>query len=92
MNGWLLLIVPLHLAIGTTIGLLYFHAIWRSVRQLAGVAPMRATVIAMALRFAILAAALVAISLEGAAPLLAAGAGVMIGRFIVLRSVRRAVA
>jgi hypothetical protein len=86
--GWALLVSVSHLAAGTGFGLLYFHAMWRSVRFLAGGTALKAAVIAMAARFAILSGVLVLTSLEGAVPLLATALGVMAGRFLVIRGVR----
>lgn len=88
--GWNFLVAPVHLVIGAGLGVLYFGAIWHSANMLAGRARPIALVVAMAARFAVLAAVLTLAGLEGAAPLLATAFGVMAGRFLVLRRVRGA--
>jgi hypothetical protein len=81
------MIALIHLPVGVALGVLYFHTMWRSVDMLAGAAPLKTTFVAMALRFALLAAVLSLIGQEGALPLLLTAAGIMAGRFLVMRRV-----
>ncbi len=82
---WLL---AAHLVGGVGVGWFYFRAMWWSVGRLAGGTPTRAALVAIVVRFALLAAVLTLVSREGAAPLLAMAAGIIAGRFVVLRQVR----
>ena len=81
------MIALIHLPLGVALGVLYFHPLWRSLRLLAGATPLKTVFVAMALRFALLAAALAPIGQEGALPLLTTAAGIMAGRFLVMRRV-----
>lgn len=79
------LLIGTHLAAGIGLGLCYFRALWWSVRRRAGGAPALAAIMA---RVAMLVAILALVSREGALPLLATAAGVLAGRFVVMRQVR----
>lgn len=78
-------LVALHLVLGMLLGALYFGAVWWSVRRFGAGTPALAAIV---VRFALLAGALGLVSLEGPVPLLATAAGVLGGRFFVLRHVR----
>ncbi len=84
---WTALFAVAHVALGVMLGLVYFHSLWWNVRLLASGTPSR-TAAGMAGRLALLACVLALISVEGAAALLATGAGLLVGRTIVLHSVR----
>jgi hypothetical protein len=88
--GWTAFLVASHLALGTALGVLYFQTMWRGVRLLAGRRPLKAVIVAMLARFAILGGILALTALEGATPLLATALGIMAGRFLVMRRVRGA--
>jgi hypothetical protein len=81
------MIALIHLPLGVALGMLYFHTIWRGVGSLGGATPLKTVFIAMALRFALLAAVLAAIVQEGALPLLMTAAGIMAGRVLAMRRV-----
>ena len=81
------MIAVLHLPLGVALGILYFNSLWRSVGMMTSATTLKASFIAIALRFALLGAVLLPISLEGALPLLLTAAGVMAGRFLVMRRV-----
>ncbi len=88
-SAWTALLAVAHFALGVTLGLVYFRTVWWSARRLAANTPSW-TVAGMAGRLALLASALALISVEGAAALLATGAGLLAGRAIVLHSVQAA--
>jgi hypothetical protein len=79
-----------YLAIGLGLGLAYFSLMWRSVRAFTGGASGGFSVVAMIMRFALLAGVLFLTSRAGAWPLLATAVGVVAGRQLVLRRVGRA--
>ena len=76
-------------AAGALLGALHFGSLWWAVSLYGSGAPLKA-IAAQLLRFAILGAALFAIAMEGALPLIAAGLGLLAARAIVVRRVRRA--
>ena len=84
------LILVLHLAGGAAIGALYFGSLWWNARLFEQAGRTRTLLASMAVRFALLGAVLVAVSLEGAMPLLATALGVLLARAVVLRRVRMA--
>lgn len=84
--------LAIHLAAGFLLGLLYFRSLWWNTRLFV-LGGRAATIIALGLgRFTLLGAVLIFASLEGAVPLLALAAGVLIARPIVMRRVREATA
>jgi F1F0 ATPase subunit 2 len=82
--------VVLHGAIGVGLGLFYFGRVWRDSRRIAGAERLSRILASMAVRFVVLGGLLTLASLEGAAPLLAAALGVLVGRTVVLRQIRAA--
>lgn len=81
----------LYFAAGIGLGLLYFRGLWWNARLFSSGASAT-TVIALGVaRFALLAGFLALASREGAAPLLAIALGLLVGRALVMRNVRRAV-
>jgi len=82
-------LLALYLAAGVAVGTIFFRALRWSARMLVegGAA---STALALALgRFLLMGALLTLAAREGAAPLLAASAGVLVGRFLVLRATER---
>ena len=71
-------------------GIAYFSGLWWNAWLFAQGARTGTTILLMAGRFALLGGLLTLASLQGAAPLLAMALGVMIGRFVVMRTVRTA--
>ncbi len=69
-------------------GALYFYAVWRSARALAGGAGLVRTVLFVLARFILLGALLVFASRRGAGPLLAVAAGVLAARFVMTRRLK----
>lgn len=81
----------LALGAGFGAGLLYFGAIWRSAQALVGGrAGLVSTLLGSLLRLALLGALLLGAVRGGALPLLAAAAGLLLARQVVLRRVRGA--
>ena len=81
--------VGLHLLLGLVLGLGFFSGLRLSLSwALAGRPLLTAT--ASLVRFMVLAGALYLVSREGAAPLLATAAGVVLARPLVLRGFREA--
>ncbi len=70
-------------------GFSVFHSMWRSVQALAERRPLRAVLFVMIVRFALLAEILALAAMTGAAALLSTALGVIAGRVLVLRRVRR---
>ena len=83
LPGALLLVVP-----GLVLGFGYFRSLRFNADLFVRRAPLWQSLGLQLLRLALVTAAMAAISLLGTAPLLAAFAGLMVGRHIVLRSVR----
>ena len=81
------LILALHLGSGAAIGALYFGSLWRNARLFEQAGRLRTLLASIAARFALLGGVLVAVSLEGAMPLLATALGVLLARAAVLRRV-----
>jgi F1F0 ATPase subunit 2 len=77
--------LTLHLALGLGLGVLYFRGLLWNVRRLTEGRRVTATIALAVGRFALLGAALVLVSLEGTAPLLATALGILIARSAVMR-------
>jgi len=77
-------LLVLHLAIGIGVGVLHFRAIRESARQLVEAGNVRRVAALTVGRLAVTGAVLIIAALEGALPLVAAAAGLMIGRQAVL--------
>lgn len=84
----IVLILALHLASGAAIGALYFGSLWWNTRLFERAGRLRTLLASMAARFTLLGGVLVAVSLEGAMPLLATTLGVLLARAAVLRRMR----
>jgi F1F0 ATPase subunit 2 len=69
-------------------GALYFGSLWWNALMFEQAGRLRTLLATMAARFALLGGALIAVSLEGAMPLLATALGVLLARAAVLRRVR----
>jgi len=82
--------VALHLAVGAAIGCLYFGSLWWNSQMFEQTGRVRTLLAGMAARFVLLGGVLTAASFEGAFPLLATAAGVLVARSVVLRRVRTA--
>ncbi len=89
--AWTALLAFAHFAIGVMLGFVYFRSLWWNARLLAAGVPTL-TAAWMAGRLTLLACVLALMSLEGATALLTTGLGVLAGRAIILRQVRKAVA
>jgi F1F0 ATPase subunit 2 len=99
MTTWLLRAVSAHaswplllpgLLLGFLAGFAYFHALWRNARALvSGRHKMPATVAMAFGRFILLAGLLFLAAKAGAMVLLLTAAGVLAGRFVVMRRGRR---
>jgi F1F0 ATPase subunit 2 len=88
--SWVLLpVLAAHLLGGIGLGVLYFRGLRWNTRQFVDGARIAAVVALMFGRFALLAAVLWAVSLEGAMPLLAAALGLFIARGLAIRGARR---
>ena len=74
-----------YLAIGISLGALYFGGVWWSAYLFVRSGRISTTIALLAGRFALLGGALTLVSLEGALPLLMTALGVLIGRFVVVR-------
>ena len=86
-----LLVVALHLLGGAALGALYFGSLWWNARLFERAGRLRTLLGSMAMRIVLLGGVLAAVSLEGAAPLLATAFGVLLARAGVLRRVRMAI-
>ena len=78
-----------HLALGASLGVLYFCGLWWNVRLFAGGGHAARAIAAMAGRFALLGGVLTATSLEGAMPLLTTAIGLFAARAVVVRRIRK---
>ena len=86
----ILLALAAHLLVGVLLGLVYFSALWWNV-QLMGSRGRKAAAIGLMLgRLALMIGLLGLASRDGALPLLLMALGVLIGRAIVMRRLRRA--
>ena len=85
-------ILAMYLAVGFSLGLLYFGSLWWNARLFSGSGRLRTVLAMAAARFALLGGALALASLEGAGPLLATALGVLGARAVVLRRVRGSLA
>jgi F1F0 ATPase subunit 2 len=86
-----LLAVPtmlISLTAGLCLGLLYFGGLWWNAHLLAEPGRMRVALAVMAGRFAMLGGALALAAWQGAQPLLAMAAGILVARFLVMHRVR----
>jgi F1F0 ATPase subunit 2 len=81
----------LHVGGGIFFGALYFGSLWWSARVFEHAGRLRTLLTSMAARFGLLGGVLLAVSLEGAMPLLATAVGVLLARAAVLHRVRMAV-
>lgn len=89
MMPGVLLVLAVWVAAGLALGAAYFALLWWGVQ---GLADGRRSVLAMLVwagRFVLLAGVLLLAGRQGALPLLAAAAGVLGGRALVLRRLRR---
>jgi len=82
--------LSLHLVGGIAAGALYFGSLWWNATLFGGAGRVQTLIVSMAVRFVALGAILMAVSLEGAIPLLATASGVLIARTAVLYWVRLA--
>lgn len=90
-SAWAIgLLLAAYLAGGIALGALYFRSLWWTARRFGDGSRAIATIALMVGRFALLAGVLVAVSLEGAMPLLTTALGIFIARFLVVRRVRLA--
>lgn len=80
--------LALHLVGGIVVGILYFRTLRWNAELFGGGGRVRTLIASMAARFVLLGTILTAASFEGAMPLLATAAGVLVARTIVLRRVR----
>ena len=86
----MLLALAAYLLVGVLLGLVYFSALWWNV-QLMGRRGRKAAAIGLMLgRLALMIGLLGLASRDGALPLLLMALGVLIGRAIVMRRLRRA--
>jgi N-ATPase, AtpR subunit len=76
----------LHLALGFGVGRLYFYGVWQSANIFQD--SISAALMWTALRFGLLAVALLAIALEGALPLLVTALGILTARHVALRAMQ----
>lgn len=81
-------LLALYIVGGIAVGVLYFFSLWWNTGLFNRAGRTRTLIAAMATRFVLLGGVLTAASFEGAAPLLATAAGVLIARAAVLRRVR----
>ena len=80
----------LNLLAGICLGLLYFGGLWWNAHLLAEPGRMRMAIAIMVTRFAVLAGALALAAMQGARPLLAMAAGILVARILVVHRVRAA--
>lgn len=93
LPGWALPIsLAAHLLAGTGLGLLYFGSLWWNAQLFERSGRLGTVLALVAARFALLAGALILVSLEGAMPLLVTALGVFIARIAVLRRTREVAA
>ena len=85
---WALAIAPAHLVGGLALGIAYFQSVRWTSNHLADGRGTVAAIVAIAVRFVLLAGTLTLISLEGAAPLLLTALGILAARAAVLRRAR----
>lgn len=83
------LVIAAHLAAGILLGIAYFTGVWWSARRLAQGSGAWA-ITGIALRLLLTAALLMLATREGALPLLATAAGLLLGRAVTLRHLGRA--
>jgi F1F0 ATPase subunit 2 len=77
-----------HLAAGIALGMPYFRSLWWNVRRYASGAPVVTTIALTIGRFVLLGGLLTLASLEGGLPLLMLSLGLLVGRSVVMKSVR----
>ena len=82
--------LSLNLLAGICLGLLYFSGLWWNAQLLAEPGRMRMAIAIMATRFALLSGALALAAVQGARPLLAMAAGILVARVLVMHRVRAA--
>lgn len=85
----ILFTATIHAALGVGLGLVYFRGLWWNATLLAGGSSMKRVAGLMLGRFVLLAIVLALTGREGALPLLATVLGLLIGRQLVVRHVRR---
>jgi hypothetical protein len=78
-----------HLGAGVGLGFVYFHALIWNARLFALGGRLTAAVGLMFGRIALLGALLIAVSVEGALPLLMTALGVFFGRWLIMRRVMK---
>ena len=81
-------LIALYFAGGLATGTLYFTSLWWNAGLFGRAGHIRTLIASMAARFIVLGGVLTAASLQGAPPLLATAAGVLVARVAVLRWVR----
>jgi len=77
------------LAIGIVLGVLYFRTLWWNARRIVLGGRAITNVALMIGRIMLLGGLLILASLQGALPLLVMALGILIGRSVVMRRVRR---
>lgn len=79
-----------YLPAGICLGLMYFGGLWWNAHLLAGPGRLRMAIAVMAARFTVLVGALTLAACQGARPLLAMAAGILVARFLVMHRLREA--
>lgn len=85
---WTLVLAAAHLAAGLALGTAYFQSVRWTSNRLADGRWTASALVAIAVRFVLLAAALTLISFEGAPPLLLTATGILVARAAVLHRAR----
>lgn len=86
----LLPMLALHLAVGTGVGIVHFRAVAESAKALTGGGSVWWVIALIVGRLVLTGAVLAVAALEGAPQLIAVAAGLLVGRFIVMRRAREA--
>ncbi len=81
--------LAVHCALGLVLGGLHFGGLWWNTRLFAEGGPLTLAIAAMLGRIVILGGVLTLVSFEGAAPLIATAAGVLLARALVTRRIGR---
>ena len=79
-----------YLPAGICLGMLYFGGLWWNAHLMVEPGRVRTAIAVMAARFAMLGGALSFAACQGAWPLLAMAAGILVARFLVMHRVREA--
>jgi F1F0 ATPase subunit 2 len=80
----------LSLTLGLCLGALYFVGLWWNAQLLVNPGSLRVALAVMAARFTLLGGALAVAAWQGARPLLAMAAGILVARFLVMHRLRAA--